>query len=61
MPLKEKLRKKKPKLRVAKEARRRARSGIGLPPPEKVIVEKRYKPLKHKKNLAKLLSEAETT
>lgn len=41
----------KKKLRVAKEVRRRARLGVGLPPPERVIVEKRFKPLKHKKAL----------
>ena len=60
MSLKDKLRKKKDRLAVGKEARRRARSGIGLPPPEKVIVEKRHKPPKHKKNLAKILTDAET-
>lgn len=42
---------KKQRLRVAKEARRRARQGIGLPPPERVIIEKRFKPPKHKKQL----------
>jgi hypothetical protein len=56
MSLKNKLRK-KPRLRVQKEARLRARLGIGLPPPEKVIVEKKFKPPKHKKNLGKLLEE----
>jgi hypothetical protein len=43
-------RKKRP-LRVAKEVRRRARLGIGLPPPERVIREKRFGPPKHKKQL----------
>ncbi|MGH9736510.1 MAG: hypothetical protein ACRD8A_18215 [Candidatus Acidiferrales bacterium] len=38
-------------MRVAKEAKRRARSGIGLPPPERVIIDKRLKPAKHKKPL----------
>lgn len=42
---------KKKRLRVAKEARRRARLGIGLPPPERVIIEKRFKPPKHKKQI----------
>jgi hypothetical protein len=42
---------KKPQLRVAKEARRRARQGVGLAPPQRVIVEKRFKPPKHKKQL----------
>jgi hypothetical protein len=47
-------RRKKPRLRVSKEARRRARLGIGLPPPARVIVEKRFKPPKHKKRLLEL-------
>ncbi len=42
-------RKKKPKLRVGKEARRRARLGIGMPPAARVIMDKRDKPPKHKK------------
>jgi hypothetical protein len=42
---------KKKRLRVAKEARRRARQGIGLPPPERVIIERRFKPPKHKRQL----------
>jgi hypothetical protein len=41
----------KPRLRVAKEARRRARQGIGLPPPERVIIDKRRRPPKHRKAL----------
>ncbi|HLV95597.1 MAG TPA: hypothetical protein VKS44_10440 [Candidatus Acidoferrales bacterium] len=44
-------RKKKPRLRVAKEVRRRARQGVGLPPPERVIIDKRLRPAKHKKSL----------
>lgn len=40
---------KKQKLRVAKEARRRARLGIGLPPAERIIPDKRRKPPKHKR------------
>lgn len=43
--------KNKPRLRVHKEARRRARLGIGLPPPERIIIDKRLKPPKHKKPL----------
>ena len=50
-------RKKKSKFKVTKEARRRARLGIGLPPPERVIVEKRHKPAKHKKTLGDLLND----
>ncbi|HXQ25903.1 MAG TPA: hypothetical protein VN822_05815 [Candidatus Acidoferrales bacterium] len=42
-------RRKQPRLRIPKEARRRARLGIGPPPPEKIIPDKRTKPPKHKK------------
>jgi hypothetical protein len=44
-------RKKKSKWRVATEARRRARLGAGLPPPERTIPNKRDKPPKYKKPL----------
>ncbi len=44
-------RKKKDKIRPHKEAKRRARIGIGMPPPERVIVDKRLKPEKHKKRI----------
>jgi len=44
-------RKKKARLRVTKEARRRARLGIGLPPTERTIPDKRLKPPKHKKSV----------
>jgi hypothetical protein len=50
---------KKSKFKVAKEAKRRARLGIGLPPPERVIVEKRHKPPKHKKTFPELLEEGQ--
>ncbi|HXW57532.1 MAG TPA: hypothetical protein VEJ67_17405 [Candidatus Cybelea sp.] len=43
---------KRKKLRVGKEARRRARLGIGLPRPERVIPDKRLKPPKHRKALS---------
>lgn len=45
-----KKRKKSP-WKVGKEARRRARLGIGMPPAERVITDKRLKPPKHKKQL----------
>jgi hypothetical protein len=51
------VRRKKPRLKIPKEARRRARLGIGMPPPERVIVEKRDKPPKHKKTLPQLIEE----
>jgi hypothetical protein len=50
-------RKKKDRLRVGKEARRRARLGIGMPPPERVIVDKRGKPPKHKKKPVDLIED----
>jgi hypothetical protein len=46
---------KKSKLKVPKEARRRARLGIGLPPAERTIPDKREKRVKHKKTLTDLL------
>lgn len=43
--------KRKPKKFTAgKEARRRAREQAGPPPAERVIPDKRLKPVKHKKN-----------
>jgi hypothetical protein len=48
---------KKQRWRVAKEARRRARLGIGVPPAERTIPNKRDKPPKHRKTLCDLLSE----
>jgi len=50
-------RKKRPRLRVSKEARRRARLGIGLPPAERTIPDKRSKPPKHKKSILDFESE----
>jgi hypothetical protein len=47
--------KKKPKLKIPKEAKRRARLGIGLPPAERTIPDKREKPNKHKETLGDLL------
>lgn len=51
--------KKKSKFKVTKEAKRRARLGIGLPPPERVILEKRHKPRKHKQTFSQLLEDEE--
>jgi len=48
---------KKGRLKIAKEARRRARLGIGLPPAERTIPNKRDKLPKHRKTLGDLLSE----
>lgn len=45
------VRKKKNKFKVATEARRRARLGIGAPPAERTIPDKRSKPVKHKKEI----------
>lgn len=41
----------KPRFTAAKEAKRRARLGIGLPPGTRVIPDKRRKRPKHKKPL----------
>jgi len=49
--------KKKSKFKVGAEARRRARLGVGLPPPQRAITEKRLKPPKHKETLGDLLRE----
>jgi hypothetical protein len=43
--------KKKDQLRVHKEARRLARLGVGMPPTERTIPDKRHKAPKHKKKL----------
>ncbi len=43
------MRKKKTGIRIEKEARRRARQGIGMPPTERLIPDKRRKPPKYKK------------
>ena len=43
--------KRKTKFTAAKEARRRARLAAGTPPTERVIPDKRRKPVKHKKAL----------
>jgi hypothetical protein len=43
--------KKKDRLRVHKEARRLARLGVGMPPAERTIPDKRQKAPKHRKKL----------
>jgi hypothetical protein len=50
-------RKKKSRLLIDKEARRRARLAVGLAPPEKILPNKREKPPKHKKTFSQLLEE----
>jgi hypothetical protein len=45
------MRKKKTGIRIEKEARRRARAGIGMPPAQRLIPDKRRKSPKHKKVL----------
>jgi hypothetical protein len=45
------MRKKKNRINISKETRRRARAGIGMPPAERLIPDKRTKPPKHKKLL----------
>ena len=46
-----KAKKKKDRIRVQKEARRLARLGVGMPPTERTIPDKRKKAPKHKKTL----------
>lgn len=43
---------KKTKFKVGKEARRRARLGVGMPPAERTIPDKRERPPKHKGRIA---------
>jgi hypothetical protein len=43
--------KKRDRIRVHKEARRLARLGLGMPPSERTIPDKRRKPPKHKKKI----------
>jgi hypothetical protein len=50
-------RKKKSKWKVPTEARRRARLGAGMPPPERTIPNKRDKPPKYKKPLTNSIAE----
>lgn len=47
-------RRKKKRLVKQKEARRRARAGIGQPPPERIIPDKRKKAPRHKEILAEI-------
>ena len=42
---------KRDRLKVHKEARRLARLGLGMPPTERTIPDKRDKPPKHKKKI----------
>jgi hypothetical protein len=50
-------RKKKLRWKASTEARRRARLGAGTPPSERIIPNKRDKPLKHKKTLKELVDQ----
>jgi hypothetical protein len=45
------MRKKKTGIKIEKEARRRARDGIGMPPTQRLIPDKRRKAPKHRKSL----------
>jgi hypothetical protein len=50
--------KKKTKLNVGAEARRKARLTVGTPPPARTIADKRGKPPKHKKSTSDLIEES---
>jgi hypothetical protein len=53
-------RKKKPKpFRAVTVVKEMARERVGRPPAEKIVIEKKKKPEKHKPTLGKLLGEAE--
>jgi hypothetical protein len=53
-------RKRKPKpFRAVTAVKELARERVGRPPAEKIVVEKKKKPEKHKPTLGKLLGEAE--
>lgn len=53
-------RKKKPKrFRAVTAVKELARERVGSPPAEKIVVEKKKKPEKHKPTLSKLLGETE--
>jgi len=53
-----KKRKAKP-FRAVTAVKELARERVGMPPAEKVVIEKKRKPEKHKATLGKLLEEAE--
>jgi hypothetical protein len=53
-------RKKKPKpFRAVTAVKELARERVGRPPAEKIVIEKKKKPEKHRPTLGKLLGEAE--
>ena len=53
-------RKKKPKrFRAVTAVKELARERLGTPPPEKIVLEKKKKPEKHKPTLARLLKNLE--
>jgi hypothetical protein len=49
--------KKRDRLKIHKEARRLARRGLGMPPTERTIPDKRSKPVKHKKKITDIDAE----
>jgi hypothetical protein len=55
MPRKKKLK----RFRAVTAVKELARERVGTPPPEKVVVEKKKKPEKHKPTLGKILEELE--
>lgn len=50
---------KKKRFRAVEAVKELARERIGTPPAEKIVVEKKRKPEKHKPTLGKMLGEAE--
>jgi hypothetical protein len=52
--------KRKPKpFRAVTAVKELARERVGAPPPEKIVIEKKKKPEKHKPTLERLLNESE--
>lgn len=47
------------RFRAVKAVKELARERVGTPPAEKIVIEKKRKPVKHKPTLGKLLSEAD--
>lgn len=51
--------KKKKRFQAVKAVKELARERVGIPPAEKIVVEKKKKPVKYKPTLERLLDESE--
>jgi hypothetical protein len=52
-------RKRKKRFRAVTAVKELARERVGSPPPEKIVIEKKKKPEKHKPTLGRLLEESD--